>query len=195
MAACIWSLWRSELWEVSLTQNLEPSLYSPVKILQISTILCTVTEYAPHYDSDCKVNTPGSGARPTSWASPGGYQRPYRWSLGRRYRWTSGTGANWRAGVIWPSGYGSLTMSTPWTQHRSVWGKWNRGSSGHWKTLYHLQKYQNYWAICYWKVNLSTIVKIPYKCFVWVKFWTSWDISKIQLPADRLWLQEVFKSI
>ena len=31
----------------------------------------------------------------------------------------------------------------------------------------------------------STVGKIPYKWFVLVKLWTSWDISKNQLPVDR----------
>ena len=41
----------------------------------------------------------------------------------------------------------------------------------------------------------GTVGKISYKWFVLVKFLTSWDILKIQLPTDRLWLQEVFKGI
>ena len=45
------------------------------------------------------------------------------------------------------------------------------------------------------RVHPITVGKIPYKWFVLVKFRTSWDISKIQLPADILWLQEVFKSL
>ena len=44
--------------------------------------------------------------------------------------------------------------------------------------------------------TVSKLVKFPIcRCFVLVKFWTSWYISWIQVPDDRLWQQKSFKSI